>query len=87
MNQGQYAGRKMVHSLTSAPPGTNTLHDLSPLQVVGMVGTVEYAIAEDRLDADGELWVPDEADPAEGRECSAPFHVTPYAGVSGLSLT
>jgi hypothetical protein len=55
------------------------------LQVTGMVGSVEYAIAEDRLDEDGELWEPREEDPAAGRESSVPFMVTPYAG-GGLML-
>ena len=45
-----------------------------------MIGTVEYAIAEDRLDEDGELWEPEEEDPSAGRESSAPFMITPYAG-------
>uniref|UniRef100_A0A7S0WRN5 Mur ligase central domain-containing protein n=1 Tax=Chlamydomonas leiostraca TaxID=1034604 RepID=A0A7S0WRN5_9CHLO len=49
-------------------------------QLTGMIGSVEYALADDRLDEDGELWAPREKDPAEGRESSAPFHVTPYAG-------
>jgi len=49
-------------------------------QVTGMIGSVEYAIAEDRLDEDGELWVPREEDPAADRESSVPFMVTPYAG-------
>lgn len=45
-----------------------------------MVGSVEYAIAEDRLDEDGELWVPREEDPTAERESSVPFMVTPYTG-------
>ncbi|KAJ9528971.1 hypothetical protein QJQ45_000528 [Haematococcus lacustris] len=45
-----------------------------------MVGSIEYAIAEDRLDIDGQLWEAKEADPTEGRECSAPFRMTPWAG-------
>ncbi|KAF5832882.1 Mur ligase [Dunaliella salina] len=49
-------------------------------QVTGMIGTVEYAIAEDRLDEDGELWEPREEDPSADRESSVPFMVTPYAG-------
>lgn len=49
-------------------------------QVTGMIGSLEYAIAEDRLDEDGELWVPQEEDPSADRESSVPFMVTPYAG-------
>jgi hypothetical protein len=51
------------------------------LQITGMVGSVEYAIAEDRLDEDGELWEAQDEDPAADRESSMPFMVTPYAGV------
>lgn len=51
-----------------------------PLQVTGMISSLEYAVADTRLDKDGEEWVPEEEDPAEGRESSTPFHVTPYAG-------
>jgi hypothetical protein len=54
---------------------------VNPMQITGMIGTVEYAIAEDRLDEEGDLWEAREEDPAEGRECSAPFRITPYAGV------
>ncbi len=50
------------------------------LQTVGMIGSIESAIAEDRLDEDGELWEPSEPDPTAERECSAPFMVTPYMG-------
>jgi hypothetical protein len=47
-----------------------------------MAGSVEVALAEDRLDTDGELWVPDVPDPTEERECTAPFMITPYIGPS-----
>lgn len=49
-------------------------------QVVGMAGSIEYAISEDRLDEDGYLWEALEEDPSEGRECSVPFKLVPYAG-------
>lgn len=45
-----------------------------------MVGSIEHAIAEDRLDEDGDLWRPSEPDPTASRECSTPFHVSPYRG-------
>ena len=48
--------------------------------VVGMVGTIEYAIAEDRLDEDGDLWMPTENDPTLSRASSAPYHIAPYRG-------
>lgn len=31
--------------------------------LTGMVGSIEYAIAHDKLTEDGDLWVPDEEDP------------------------
>jgi len=49
-------------------------------QVAGMMGSIEWSLAEDRLDSDGDLWEPSEEDPAKDRECSAPFKLTPYAG-------
>ncbi|CAG9460957.1 unnamed protein product [Pedinophyceae sp. YPF-701] len=49
-------------------------------QLVGMVGTVEYALAEDRLDPDGEIWVPKEEDPTRERDCTAPYRLAPYVG-------
>lgn len=48
--------------------------------VVGMVGTIEYALSEDRLDDEGHLWVPREPDPTLGRACSAPYRIAPYRG-------
>jgi len=48
--------------------------------VVGMVGTIEYALAEDRLDDAGELWVPTERDPTVHRKSSTPYHIAPYRG-------
>ena len=32
-------------------------------QLTGMIGSIEYAIAHDKLTEDGDLWVPDEDDP------------------------
>ncbi len=61
-------------------PGADITPRMVLLQITGMIGSVEYAIAEYRLDADGDLWEPEVEDPAEGRECSAPFRATPYAG-------
>ena len=48
--------------------------------VVGMVGTIEYAIAEDRLTEEGALWLPEEPDPTMQRACSAPYRIAPYRG-------
>lgn len=32
-------------------------------QLTGMVGSIEYALAHDKLSEEGDLWVPDEEDP------------------------
>lgn len=48
--------------------------------VVGMVGTIEYALAEDRLDEEGSLWIPSEPDPTLNRKSSSPYRVAPYRG-------
>lgn len=48
--------------------------------LTGMVGSIEYALAEDRLTPDGDLWEADEEDPTRKRECSAPFALAPYRG-------
>ncbi|GBF91369.1 hypothetical protein Rsub_04109 [Raphidocelis subcapitata] len=49
-------------------------------QLTGMVGSVEYGLAEDRLDAEGDLWEADQPDPTAERECTSPFHLAPYKG-------
>jgi len=48
--------------------------------LVGMFGSIEYALHADRLDASGGLWAADEEDPTEARECSSAFHLAPYKG-------
>jgi hypothetical protein len=52
------------------------------VQKVGMLGSIEWSLAEHRLDSDGDLWEPPEQDPTEGRESSMPFMLAPYAGQS-----
>jgi UDP-N-acetylmuramate-alanine ligase len=49
-------------------------------QLTGMVGSIEYALAEHLMNPDGSMWVPEEPDPAAGRECGSPFHLVPYRG-------
>eukprot|EP00208_Stichococcus_sp_RCC1054_P003770 CAMPEP_0206139342 /NCGR_PEP_ID=MMETSP1473-20131121/5544_1 /ASSEMBLY_ACC=CAM_ASM_001109 /TAXON_ID=1461547 /ORGANISM="Stichococcus sp, Strain RCC1054" /LENGTH=890 /DNA_ID=CAMNT_0053533095 /DNA_START=451 /DNA_END=3123 /DNA_ORIENTATION=- len=49
-------------------------------QLTGMIGSVEYAISTDRLDDDGDLWVPIEEDTTLERDTSRPDHVAPYEG-------
>ncbi|CAL8464844.1 g4379 [Coccomyxa elongata] len=49
-------------------------------KLTGMMGSIENALYADKLDAEGNLWVPDEADPTLDRDCSAAFHLTPYKG-------
>lgn len=51
--------------------------------LTGMVGAIEYAIAEDRLSAEGALWEPLEPDVAAGRDSTMPFHIAPYRGRYG----
>ncbi len=46
-------------------------------------GTVEYAIAEDRVTAEGNIWEPQEKDVTLDRQSSTPFHITPYTGKYG----
>lgn len=38
--------------------------------VTGMIGSLEYSIAVDKMTADGNLWMPDEEDPTL-RRCAA----------------
>jgi len=45
-----------------------------------MVGDTEYAIAEDRLTREGDIWEPEEKDITLDRDCSTPFHIVPYVG-------
>lgn len=52
-----------------------------------MIGDTEYAIAEDRLTREGDVWVADEEDPTVNRDCSVPFHIVPYKGKYELPLT
>ena len=48
--------------------------------IVGMVGSLEYAIYTTRLDARGGVWTPSEPDPTRERDCSTAFHAAPYKG-------
>lgn len=52
-----------------------------------MIGDTEYALAEDRLTRQGEIWVADEEDVTLNRDCSVPFHIVPYKGKYELPLT
>jgi UDP-N-acetylmuramoylalanine-D-glutamate ligase len=49
-------------------------------QLTGMVGSIEYALAEHLMTPGANMWAPTEADSAAGRECSSPFHLVPYKG-------
>jgi hypothetical protein len=49
-------------------------------QLTGMMGSIEYALAEHLMSPDGSMWMPTEPDPAAGRECSSVFHLVPYKG-------
>lgn len=49
-------------------------------QLTGMMGSIEYALAEHLMAPDGSMWAPTEPDPAAGRECSSAFHLVPYKG-------
>ena len=52
-------------------------------ELTGMLGSIEYAIAEDRLTAEGEVWEASEEDPSLRRDSSTPFHGIPYQGKYG----
>jgi hypothetical protein len=56
-------------------------------KLTGMICSVEWAIATDRLDLRGELWEPDEEDPTLKRECSAPYKAVPWQGKYDLPCT
>ena len=45
-----------------------------------MIGDTEYALAEDRLTREGDIWAADEEDVTLTRDCSVPFHIVPYQG-------
>lgn len=45
-----------------------------------IVGDTEYALAEDRLTREGNIWVAEEEDVTLNRDCSVPFHIVPYMG-------
>ena len=49
-------------------------------QITGMIGTVEYALAEHRLDSSGQLWATDEDDPTLQMQQTLPAHIVPYLG-------
>lgn len=49
-------------------------------QLTGMLGSIEYALAEHLMTPDANIWAPNEPDSAAGRECSSPFHLVPYKG-------
>jgi len=52
-----------------------------------MIGETEYALAEDRLTREGDMWEPEEEDVTLQRDCSVPFHIVPYAGKYELQPT
>jgi len=56
--------------------------------VIGMVGSIEYAMDLNKLTREGDFWVPEEEDPTaeEKRDCSAPFHLAPYLGKYGTDI-
>eukprot|EP00210_Caulerpa_lentillifera_P009176 g8748.t1 len=46
----------------------------------GMMSDTEYSINHDLLDVDGEIFVPDEEDPAYHRVAATPYHLLPFKG-------
>ena len=48
--------------------------------ITGLVGTVEYALAEHRLDKWGRVWQSDEEDPTLEMQRTLPAHIVPYLG-------
>lgn len=55
--------------------------------LTGLLGDIEYSIAHNPLDVDGNLWKPSEPDPTENRRCTAPYHITPYKGKYSIKDT
>ena len=49
-------------------------------QPCGVVGTCGYAFEDVRLTPHGGVWEPEETDPTEGRESTAPGWLAPYKG-------
>lgn len=49
-------------------------------RLTGLIGTVEYALAEDLLTETGDLWYRTEEDPTLNRDCTHPFAIAPYKG-------
>jgi UDP-N-acetylmuramyl tripeptide synthase len=47
-------------------------------QLTGLVGSIEYALAEHLLNEDGSFWRPTSPDPTRDRDSTSPFHLTPY---------
>ena len=48
--------------------------------MTGMIGTVEYALAEHRLDSSGHVWEPLSEDPTLDMQNTLPAHIVPYLG-------
>ena len=46
----------------------------------GVIGTTGYVLDDRRLTPHGGVWEPEEADPTENRECTAPGWLAPYEG-------
>ena len=46
----------------------------------GVIGTTGYVLDDARLTPHGGVWEPEEADPTENRECTAPGWLAPYVG-------
>ena len=61
-----------------------------PEGLVGMIGSLEYAIHSDRLDDEGEIWLPKTSpkeDPSVGRSvfgCSLDHHFVGHGAFEGL---
>lgn len=55
--------------------------------ITGMLGTVEWALANERLDTMGEIWEPMEEDTTLKRDSSAPFWGAPYKGKYSVPCT
>lgn len=47
-------------------------------QLTGLVGSIEYALAEHLLNEDGSFWRPTLQGPIRDRDGTSPFHLTPY---------
>ena len=84
-----FYGNPSASLVTVGVTGTNGKTTVSHLvrsildandQPCGVIGTCGYAFEDVRLTPHGGVWEPEETDPTEGRESTAPGWLAPYKG-------